>query len=312
MEPPEGAALSLTFEDNGRQHGDLVLRVGPWVHRCDTYYYELDHPVATAPDLVAPMRALLLQWKALVASARDETPCFLAFAFYDQTTGWVRCARRGTELELCPGWSGEEGWKLYPSDTLEWATALADFEPAKDAPAVRVSAAKLLGDIDRSLAALPDSESRAGDAEAAYRRRRARLEDFVRRVTYVDEETGEATDAVQVASVGIYVAVHPMADEAALLAKLAMSPSQCTKVDAYVAMGGDVHFLQFFASQEPARGRRRGIYGRAADHDAYAGNFVFELEAAQISSAEVEDGLRALRAIVEGAPELGQALRQLS
>ena len=37
--------LTLTFEDNGTGHDDLLLRIGDAVWRCDSYYLALDQGV---------------------------------------------------------------------------------------------------------------------------------------------------------------------------------------------------------------------------------------------------------------------------
>lgn len=131
----------------------MVVRAGAWVGRSDSYYYVLDHPVTEAPDPIASMRALLDQWRTLVETTPSGEVFYLPHDFSDQHTRWLRGTVAGEDISLVPGWSRVEGWSFYPSDVLETARSLADFEPF-DVEALLVRRAELLADIERSVAAL--------------------------------------------------------------------------------------------------------------------------------------------------------------
>ena len=62
--PPEGTIVSLTFEPNGTLHNDVVLRVGAWAHRSDSYYHAFDHPAEALPGA----------FKALLGEPTAERP----------------------------------------------------------------------------------------------------------------------------------------------------------------------------------------------------------------------------------------------
>jgi Zn-finger nucleic acid-binding protein len=145
---PRERSVSLVFEPNETDHDDLVLRVGKWAHRSDSYYYELDHPADEPSDTVASIRAMLSQWLSSVSSARVGDAVYLPHDFSDQCTGWIRCKRISkTDFEIVAGWSLVEGYSFYPSDYGDVAREMADFEPIEDFEPFRISRQKLLADI---------------------------------------------------------------------------------------------------------------------------------------------------------------------
>jgi len=151
---PPGSQLSLSFEPNGTGHDDLVLRLGTWAHRSDSYYYELDHPAGHPPDEARAIKELLASWVTAIEGCADGDEVFLPHAFFDQCSGWLRCTRRGDAFEIVDGWSGIEGWSMYPSDFTDKADAMSDFRVDGDfgAPVV-VPRARLLADIEASICA---------------------------------------------------------------------------------------------------------------------------------------------------------------
>mgnify|MGYP006865037283 CR=1 FL=1 len=152
-----GTVLSLTFEPNGTGHDDLVLRLGAWAHRSDSYYYELDHAVDQSPDAVQSIRRLLTGWLAAVKGCGDGEEVLVPHALFDQCTGWLRCSRRGESFEVVDGWSNIEGWSFYPSDFSETAKEVADLRIEEGfGPPLILSRDHLLADIDASLTALDD------------------------------------------------------------------------------------------------------------------------------------------------------------
>jgi len=144
--------VSLVYEPNETDHDDLVLRVGTWANRSDSYYYALDHPGGQQPDPVAAMRALLTGWKAVVEACADGEVVWLPHDFSDQCSGWLRCHRRGDTFGVVDGWAGVEGWAFSPSDFEDAAGRLDDFTPHYDfGVPVYVERQQLLDDIQASL-----------------------------------------------------------------------------------------------------------------------------------------------------------------
>jgi len=104
-EPPAGSRVSLVLEPNGTDHRDLILRLGPFVHRSDSYYYALDHPVGVRASAAGSLRLLLAWWHHVVSqSSEGAEPFCLAHDFSDQCTGWIQGTVRGGEVRLIPGW----------------------------------------------------------------------------------------------------------------------------------------------------------------------------------------------------------------
>lgn len=71
------------------------------------------------------------------------------------------------------------------------------------------------------------------------RRRRQRLRDFEARASFAPGDVRALPGAPW-----RYLAVHPMADEAALLERLGIPPEQCLEVDAWVRTANDALFFQ--------------------------------------------------------------------
>ncbi|MCA9547709.1 MAG: hypothetical protein KC613_25070 [Myxococcales bacterium] len=152
--PPPNTTLSLTYEPNGTEHHDLVLRLGTWANRSDSYYYALDHAGGRRPDVVRSLRALLTHWATALTGCADGQAVLLPHAFHDQATGWLRCVRSGDTFHVEDGWSALEGWAIYPSDYAERAQGLTDFQPAPGfGPPLAIACTRLLADVQASLAA---------------------------------------------------------------------------------------------------------------------------------------------------------------
>lgn len=153
--PPPSATVSLVYEPNGTEHRDLILRVGTWADRNDSYYFALDHPADQEPDAGGSVRAMLLGWLAAVETCADGEVAWLPHDFSDQHSGWLRCLRRGDAFEIVDGWAGLEGWAFYPSHFEEAVDRLDDFAPYDDfGEPERVERQQLLADIRASLSLL--------------------------------------------------------------------------------------------------------------------------------------------------------------
>ena len=113
-------------------------------------------------------------------------------------------------------------------------------------------------------------------------RKKKRIEDFAARA-WADPDSVRT-----LGSLGRYLAVNPMSDEVALLARLGIEASTCAKVDLYWEHD-DVWFVQI-QSEPYATPRRPGIYARAAP-SGYV-NVVVVVSERLISSRVVSRSLR--------------------
>jgi hypothetical protein len=125
--------VSLQFEDNGRFHDDLVLRLGDQHWRCDSYYLLIDRGMLAdredASKVRDVLRRLLEQWHSSVAALHEGETCYLPYDFSDQCTAWLRCEAVGTDLKVQRGWAGVEGWSFFPSEVGELTKNLTGFRP---------------------------------------------------------------------------------------------------------------------------------------------------------------------------------------
>ncbi|MCA9490347.1 MAG: hypothetical protein KC621_10495 [Myxococcales bacterium] len=159
-EPPPGSVVSLVYEPNRTSHDDLVVRVGTWAARSDTYYYTLDPRAGKDGDPVGAIRALLKGWRAAVEACADGEVAWLPHDFSDQYTSWLRCPRDGDAFQIVDGTTGLEGYTFYPSDFGEAAGRLTDFTPCLYfGEPLRVARRQLLDDIGASLVHLASARS---------------------------------------------------------------------------------------------------------------------------------------------------------
>jgi hypothetical protein len=125
--------VSLQFEDNGRFHDDLVLRLGDQHWRCDSYYLLIDRGMLAdqedASKVSDVLRRLLEQWHSSVGALREGETCYLPYDFSDGYTGWLRCEAVGPDLTIQRGWAEVEGYSFFPSDVGELLRSLPGFRP---------------------------------------------------------------------------------------------------------------------------------------------------------------------------------------
>src|SRR6185437_15277193 len=125
--------ISFQFEDNGRFHDDLVLRLGDQHWRCDSYYLLIDRGMLAdredASKVRDVLRRLLEQWHSSVAALREGETCYLPYDFSDQGTGWLRCEAIGPDLNVHHGWAEVEGYSFFPSEVGELLRNLTGFRP---------------------------------------------------------------------------------------------------------------------------------------------------------------------------------------
>jgi hypothetical protein len=128
--------ISLQFEDNGRFHDDLVLRLGDREWRCDSYYLLLDNAMLPDREDAAKvrdvLRRLLDQWCLAVTKARDGETSYLPYDFSDEYTGWLQCRKDGSQLRVQPGWADVNGYAVLPSDVGELLRHVPSFRPDGD------------------------------------------------------------------------------------------------------------------------------------------------------------------------------------
>lgn len=138
--------LSLHFEDNGTEHHDLVLRFAGERWDCDSYYLALagaSLPGQKDADKIRViLRMLLEQWLSAVENFSDGSTVYLPYDFSDQYTGWLRCFRSGSTVEMCRGWARVEGWAISPSTIGQHLTQVPGFQP--DSPFVRIPLEELV------------------------------------------------------------------------------------------------------------------------------------------------------------------------
>ena len=145
--------LALTFEDDGTGHDDLVLRLGDFSRRCDSYYLALDQRILAGREdgskVRVVLRALLEQWRAAIALLADGSTTYLPYDFSDQYTAWLACERRDDTLYVSHGWAEVEGWSFSPSDFSAYAMSVPGFR--RDAGPWEVPTEAFVASILRSI-----------------------------------------------------------------------------------------------------------------------------------------------------------------
>ncbi len=137
--------LSLSIE-MGVRYRELRLQFAgqPWV--CDLYYFAIDDMVlsegAGKDKARIVLRRLLDQWLTAVENIPDGGAVYLPYDFSDQYTGWLRCSRLGSCVDVCRGWAELEGWSFAPSDVGERLFQLTGFQSL--GPTVQVSLKELV------------------------------------------------------------------------------------------------------------------------------------------------------------------------
>ncbi|VAW71135.1 hypothetical protein MNBD_GAMMA10-1651 [hydrothermal vent metagenome] len=145
-------AISLTYEPNKTQHADLLLRLGTWATRCDTYYYELDHSAGTEPNTVASIRALLKQWHKDVQNLKSEGQIYLPYDFSDQHSGWLQVKFYNSDkIGVSDGYCSLEGYAFYPSAYKECIDRITDYEVYEGCEEKILTSKKIVDDIETSI-----------------------------------------------------------------------------------------------------------------------------------------------------------------
>ena len=151
--------LRLTFDDQGTQHGDLLLECGDYARHVDSYYFGLDPAVRDQPEtrrVRASLEQLLDQWLVAVREAAPDQSVFLPFEFADEYTGWLRVTVEGDRVRCRPGWSAIPGHTVYPSKIGHHLSNVADFDPIPDAEDLVISQVALVEAIELNRADVID------------------------------------------------------------------------------------------------------------------------------------------------------------
>jgi hypothetical protein len=150
--------LALRWEHPGNGgHADLTLRLGNWIHTCDSYFFAIDaentNSNVTKASVAGVIQQLLRQWMERVTELGENEITYLPFDFSDQCSAWVRVVRSGDRLEVQPGWSVRlTGISLSPSNLSH--VQPTDWEPIAEASPVITSTPDLTVAITHSIAAL--------------------------------------------------------------------------------------------------------------------------------------------------------------
>lgn len=107
--------VTLTFEDDGSAHDDLVLRIGDSVWRCDSYYLLLDRGMLPdqedASKVRAVLRVLLEKWRTAIKDLTNGETVYLPYDFSDEYSAWLACELVNGELLIQRG--SAEGWSIF-------------------------------------------------------------------------------------------------------------------------------------------------------------------------------------------------------
>ncbi|MEZ6056304.1 MAG: methyltransferase [Planctomycetaceae bacterium] len=147
--------LKFTLSDNGSAHDDMLLQLGTFRQRCDSYFLRVDRHVSPQDESFDKARRVLMQllqgWRELVADTAHGTPFYLPFDFSDQSTGWIRCTPDRRDLVLQAGTSQIEGWSIPPSQIDSEPWSVPDFVPAADSSPLRAPRSVWLRAIDACI-----------------------------------------------------------------------------------------------------------------------------------------------------------------
>lgn len=127
------ANIALNFElltDIG-SHDNLRLRLGSYLHTCDSYYLDIDDSPTASLDLRTDLARLLEQWRSQIEELKGTAgTAYLPYDFSDECTGWLRVSSTdGHTAEVQAGWSLVNGWSFMPSDYVATSRAIKDFTP---------------------------------------------------------------------------------------------------------------------------------------------------------------------------------------
>jgi len=154
----------LTFEDNGRAHGDLLLHLEGFERRCDSYYFALDGGVLPGREDAEKVRQVLRQllrgWRAAVVALKSGEVALLPYEFDDECSGWLRVSIGDDDtVEVLPVWSRLEGWAFYPSSFEESLDRIGPTTPVwSDLPPQLMTRGQILASIDSSIAGASPSQ----------------------------------------------------------------------------------------------------------------------------------------------------------
>ncbi len=127
-----------------------------------------------------------------------------------------------------------------------------------------------------------------------------RLADFDARARFDPEGLFED------ASVGSYIAVHPMADEEEVLKRLGVTRDTCTSVDCYWKYDDDVYFLQVDSST--SNPRETGLWARTSEREPHHVNLVAVVEEHDVTRETVHRVMHLFKPVLARKLTLGESL----
>ena len=144
--------LMLEYRPNNTGHRDLHFRIVEYECIADSYYLALDAEDDGPGGRIETVLILLLQqWIHAVQGAGAEETVFLPFDFSDQNTRCLRCRMNEEHVEVQPGWSCWEGWRVVPRNPGRYFHDVEDFHPELPRP-ILLARAEFLLCIKQSIA----------------------------------------------------------------------------------------------------------------------------------------------------------------
>ncbi len=149
---PHNMDFSLTFNDNGTGHRDIVLCFAGQKWICDSYYFVIDGELLPEAEderkIRLVLKRLLEQWLQAIQTLKSGEIAYLPYDFSDQYTGWLRCTRTPNGYLVAQGWSSVEGWSFSPSSVGDLLHHLDGFR--SDGPELELEASDFTAAIIRS------------------------------------------------------------------------------------------------------------------------------------------------------------------
>lgn len=157
-------SLLFQFRNNDTAHDDMHVWIEGFSCIADSYYFALEPPVLAndrSPNNVRRILIRLLQlWMDAIAQATPTRMVYLPFDFSDEYTGCFRCRPDGDFIEITPGFSMREGWRVKPRNPGDYFFGVNDFQTDAPAP-IRLPTEEFLRRIRESIS---DTEAQLPEA----------------------------------------------------------------------------------------------------------------------------------------------------
>ena len=147
--PPTENHFSMMYEANGTNHFDLVLRLGRYTKRSDSYFLLKEKENQDASVSLSRIGVLIESWIHNTEKVVDENPFYLPYDLSDQYTGWLVLQITGNQISIQIGYSSIEGWRLGLYTDL--VRSLPELTLDENIPALKIDKQDLLRDLRRNL-----------------------------------------------------------------------------------------------------------------------------------------------------------------